>query len=264
MFANRFACSVACVLSLASGLTQACDALKPFAGQTAAPSHEQEVDQGRQAFEANCAVCHGMDASGGRGPNLRRAHIQRAPDEASLCDLIESGIPPEMPAGAFLTDVEVRSLVAYVRSLGQSAAAAVTGDAARGEQVFAANGCAACHILAGRGTAIGPELTDLGDRRSAAHVREVLLDPASRLPAEFLMVRVTTLSGQVAEGIRVNEDNYSIQLRDAAGSLRSFEKAELRSQERLKGQTPMPSFKNLQSADVQDLVAYLLAPRSKP
>ena len=78
------------------------------------------------------------------------------------------------------------------------------------------------------------------------------------------MVRVTTLSGQVAEGVRINEDNYSIQLRDAAGSLRSFEKAELRSQERLKGQTPMPSFKNLPSADVQDLVAYLLALRSKP
>lgn len=77
------------------------------------------------------------------------------------------------------------------------------------------------------------------------------------------MVRVTTLSGQVAEGIRVNEDNYTIQLRDAAGSLRSFDKADLKSQERLKGRTPMPSFKNLPSADVQDLVAYLLTPRSK-
>lgn len=264
MFSRTITCGLVLVLSFASGLAQACDALKPYAGQTAAPSHEQEVDQGRQAFEANCAVCHGMDASGGRGPNLRRAHIQRAPDEASLCDLIESGIPPEMPAGAFLTDVEVRALVAFVRSLGQSAAAGVTGDASHGEHVFATNGCSACHILAGHGTAIGPELTDLGDRRSAAYVREVLLDPASRLPAEFLMVRVTTLSGQVAEGIRVNEDNYSIQLRDASGSLRSFEKAELRSQERLKGQTPMPSFKNLPPVDVRDLVAYLLAPRSKP
>ena len=228
------------------------------------PSHEQEVDQGRQAFEGNCAVCHGMDASGGRGPNLRRARIPRAPDDASLCDLIESGIPPEMPAGAFLTDVEVRALVAFVRSLGQSAAAAVTGDAARGERIFNANGCSACHILAGRGTALGPELTDLGDRRSAAYVREVLLDPAARLPAEFIMVRVTTLSGQVVEGIRINEDNFSIQLRELSGTLRSFEKAELKSQERLKGQTPMPAFKNLPAADAQDLVAYLLAPRGNP
>jgi putative heme-binding domain-containing protein len=264
MFASKVIFGVALVLLLASGMTQACDALKPFAGQGAPPPHEQEVDQGRQAFENNCAVCHGMDASGGRGPNLRRAHIARAPDENALCDLIESGIPPEMPAGAFLTDVEVRALVAFVRSLGQTAAAGVSGDAARGEHVFAGNGCSACHILAGHGNALGPELTDLGDRRSAAYVREVLLDPAARLPAEFLMVRVTTLSGQVAEGIRVNEDNYSIQLRDASGTLRSFEKADLKSQERLRGQTPMPSFKNLPPADIQDLVAYLLAPRGNP
>jgi putative heme-binding domain-containing protein len=265
MFSHASACGVALLLSLASGLAQgACDALKPFAGQSTAPSREQEIDHGRQAFESNCAVCHGMDASGGRGPNLRRAHIARAPDDAALCELIESGIPPEMPAGAFLTDVEVRALVAFVRSLGQSAAAAIVGDPARGARVFAANACSSCHILAGQGTGLGPELTDLGDRRSAAYVREVLLDPPSRLPAEFLMVRVTTRSGEVTEGIRINEDNYSIQLKDVSGNIRSVEKAQLQSQERLKGQTPMPSFKNLKPADVQDLVAYLLAPRGNP
>jgi cytochrome c oxidase cbb3-type subunit III len=265
MFSYTSVCGVALMLSLGSGPAQgACDALKPFAGQSTAPSHEQEIDQGRRAFESNCAVCHGMDASGGRGPNLRRAHIARAPDEASLCDLIETGIPPEMPAGAFLTDVEVRALVVFVRSLGQSAAVAVSGDPARGAQVFAANGCSSCHILGGQGTGLGPELTDLGDRRSAAYVREVLLDPAARLPAEFLMLRVTTRSGEVTEGIRVNEDNFSIQLKDSSGNMRSFDKAELKSQERLRGQTLMPSFKNLSAADVQDLVAYLLAPRGNP
>jgi cytochrome c oxidase cbb3-type subunit III len=266
MFSCTSACGIAVSLLLASGLAQgACDALKPYAGQSMAPSHEQQIDQGRQAFENNCAVCHGMDASGGRGPNLRRAHIARAPDDAALCELIETGIPPEMPAGAFLTDVEVRALVAFVSSLRVSAAAAaIAGDPARGARVFAGNGCSACHILAGEGSAFGPELTDLGNRRSAAYVREVLLDPPSRLPAEFLMVRVTTKAGEVTEGIRINEDNYSIQLKDPAGNIRSFEKAELQSQERLRGRTPMPSFKNLPPADVQDLLAYLLAARAAP
>ena len=264
MFSYTSACGAVFILSLASGLAGACDALKPFAGQSTAPSHEQEIDQGRQAFEANCAVCHGMDASGGRGPNLRRAHIARAPDEASLCDLIETGIPPEMPAGAFLTDVEVRALVAFVRSLGQSSAAAISGDPKRGALVFASSGCSSCHILAGQGTGLGPELTDLGDRRSAAYVREVLLDPPARLPAEFLMVRVTTRSGEVSEGIRINEDNYTIQLKDASGSIRSFEKDQLQSQERLRGQTLMPSFKNMPPPDLQDLIAYLLAPKAAP
>lgn len=256
------ACSLAIILVLASGLAQGpCDALRPFAGQSIAPSREREVDRGRRAFENNCAVCHGIDASGGRGPNLRRAHIPRAPDDASLCELIETGIPPEMPDGSFLTDVEVRALVTYVRSLGQSAAAAVPGDPAHGALVFAENGCSSCHILAGRGDGIGPELTDLVNRRSAAYVREVLLDPASRLPAEFLMVRVTTKSGQAIEGIRINEDNYSIQLRVTSGNILSFDKTELQSEVRLEGRTPMPSFKMLPPTDFQDLVAYLLAPR---
>src|SRR5258707_11439910 len=101
-----------------------------------ATSHEQQIDQGRQAFENNCAVCHGMDASGGRGPNLRRAHIPRPPDDAALCELIESGIPPEMPARAFLTDVEVRALGAFVRSLRASPAAAIVGDPAPGARGF--------------------------------------------------------------------------------------------------------------------------------
>jgi putative heme-binding domain-containing protein len=265
VFSRTSACAIAVSLLLASGQARgACDALKPYAGQSTVPSHEQQIDEGRQAFESNCAVCHGMDASGGRGPNLRRARIARAPNDAALCELIETGIPPEMPAGAFLTDVEVRALVAFVSSLRQSAAASVAGDPAHGARVFAGNGCSSCHILAGQGSALGPELTDLSDRRSAAYVREVLLDPASRLPAEFLMVRVATKAGEVTEGIRINEDNYSIQLKDAAGNIRSFEKAELQSQERLRGRTPMPSFKNLPPADVQDLVAYLLAPKAPP
>jgi len=154
--------------------------------------------------------------------------------------------------------------VVFVSSLGQSAAPATAGDPTRGARLFESNACSSCHILAGQGRALGPELTDLGDRRSAAYVREVLLDPGSRLPAEFLVVRVTTKAGEITEGIRINEDNYSIQLKDVAGNMRSFEKAELQSQERLRGKTPMPSFKNLPPADVQDLVAYLLAPKRAP
>jgi putative heme-binding domain-containing protein len=262
-YASQWALAIA-LLAPAAPLFAACDALKPFAGGSTVYTHDQLVERGRHVFEQNCAVCHGMDASGGRGPNLRRAHIARAPDEAALCDLIETGIPPEMPDGGFMTDEDVREVVAFVRSVGRSAATAVTGDAAHGARVFAAGGCAACHILAGAGKGFGPELTDLGDRRSAAYVRQVLLDPPSRLPAEFLMLRATSRSGAAVEGIRVNEDDFSVQLKDAAGNFHSFDKAGLASLERLEGRTPMPSFAKLPPADLDDLIAFLLAPRAAP
>jgi len=178
MFSCAPAYGIAVSLLFASGLAQgACDALKPYAGESTTPSHEQQIDQGRQAFESNCAVCHGMDASGGRGPNLRRAHIARAPNDAALCELIETGIPPEMPAGAFLTDVEVRALVAFVSSLRVSAAAAIAGDPARGARIFAGNGCSSCHILAGKGNALGPQPADDLDQmrpRAGEHCNPIL------------------------------------------------------------------------------------------
>jgi putative heme-binding domain-containing protein len=256
--------SVPALMLPAPPLLAACDALRPFAGSSGAYTHDQLVERGRQVFEQNCAVCHGLDASGGRGPNLRRVHIARAPDDEALCELIETGIPPEMPDGSFLTDQDVRELVTFVRSLGESASAPLTGDPQRGARVFAASGCLSCHIFGGEGRGFGPELTDLSDRRSPSFIREVLLNPASRLPSEFLWVRLSTKAGEIVQGIRINEDNYSIQLKEADGSYRSFDKSALGSVDRLKGETPMPSFAHLSSADLQDLVAYLLTPRSVP
>jgi len=265
MFSYTYRWALMMALLLPAGpVFAACDALKPFAGGAVTHTQEQDIELGRNVFERNCAVCHGMDASGGRGPNLRRAHIARAPDDAALCELIETGIPPEMPDGGFLTDEDVRELVTFVRSLGQSATAAVSGDPSHGERVYASNGCAACHIRDGRGNGIGPELSGLGERRSATYVREVLRNPASRLPAEFLMVRITTASGERFEGIRVNEDNYSIQLKDLSGNMHSFEKATLQASERLRGRTPMPSFAHLPAEDLEDLIAFLLAPEAGP
>src|SRR2546422_4657772 len=43
---------------------------------------------------------------------------------------------------------------------------------------------------------LGPELTDIGARRSAAYIRAALLDPASALPEGFLLIRLMTKDGR--------------------------------------------------------------------
>ena len=60
------------------------------------------------------------------------------------------------------------------------------------------------------------------------------------------------------DGIRVNEDSYSIQIQDATGTFHSLWKRDLKELKKLKGETPMPSFDGiLTKTDLQDLVAYL-------
>jgi hypothetical protein len=80
----------------------------------------------------------------------------------------------------------------------------------------------------------------------------------SRNLDEFLPVRVVTRDGKEIRGARVNEDTFTIQLRDSDNELHSFRKADLRQLEKEFGKSVMPSFKDrLSAADVTDLVAYL-------
>jgi cytochrome c oxidase cbb3-type subunit III len=244
--------------------------------QNAAPS----PGAGKILFEHHCAVCHGIDGRGGRGPSLNRVRLLRAPDDASLKKLILEGIPPEMPYGFLLSEEDVANLAAYVRSLSKIQSEPLPGDPVSGARVYGKSGCATCHILAGQGFAYGPELTDVGARRSASHLQETILNPAATLPKPgaigawtiegrpifgFLLVEAVTASGDKIQGIRLNEDTFSIQIEDAAGRFHSLRKQDLKEFRKLRGETPMPSFKRvLTASELQDLVAYLAAQRGEP
>lgn len=219
---------------------------------------------GRQRFESQCAICHGLDGSGGRGPDLRRSRLDHAPDDPALRAAIANGIPPEMPAAVHLSRHELASVAAYVRSLGTAPSEPVPGDPAHGAQVYHSKGCANCHMIGGAGAGFGPELTDIGARRSAAYLRESLVSPEASVPDRFLMVEAVTTAGSTVSGIRINEDAFTIQLKDASGQFHSFRKAELKDLRKLRGKSPMPSYQDaLTPEELTDLVAYLAGLRGK-
>jgi cytochrome c oxidase cbb3-type subunit III len=222
------------------------------------------AEQGRELFESHCALCHGIGGKGSRGPSLTRLRLARAPDDAALKKLIEDGIEPEMPSSWFLAEGDVANLVQYVRSLGKIAPEPVVGDAMRGEKIYAQNKCGACHIMAGQGTGFGPELTEIGTRRSVTHLRESIVKPGAAVPEGFLMVEAKTKAGQTIRGIRANEDSFTIQIRDSTGRFHSLRKSSLAELRKLRGQSPMPSYESMASADVDDLVAYLVSRGVKP
>ncbi len=224
----------------------------------------QDLPTGKKIFESQCALCHGQTGTGGRGPSLKRPRLGKAPDDEALAMVISQGIEPEMPGAWQLNPREVLSVAAYVRSLGKLPAEALPGDAARGERIYRSKGCAGCHVVAGKGEGFGPELTDIGIRRNGAHLRQAVLRPAALLPEGFLYIEAVTREGSTVRGIRVNEDSFTIQIKDARGRFHSFAKAELQELKRLKGETPMPSFEGALSAgEVDDLVAYLASLKGK-
>lgn len=241
-------------------LTGAWSGQKP--AKTKAP--RADVAAGKRLFERHCSLCHGIDGKGGRGPALNRAHLAHAPDDEELRSVIVNGIPPNMPGAWFLQDKDVVNVAAFVRSLSKLPADKLPGNAARGAVVYAKSGCSNCHILNGAGQGYGPELTDIGERRSASFLLQVIRKPSAALPEGFLLVKATTGSGETVEGIRVNEDTFTIQIKDAGGQYHSLQKAELTELKKLRGETPMPSFEGvLSTPEMQDLVAYLALQREE-
>jgi hypothetical protein len=82
------------------------------------------------------------------------------------------------------------------------------------------------------------------------------------IPDNFLQIRVVTADGRQFTGARVNEDTFSIQIRDAAGRIQSFLKEELRELHKDWGKSPMPSYRDAFSkTELEDMVAYLVSLR---
>ena len=225
-----------------------------------------DLARGKKIFNNQCALCHGIGGAGGRGPALNQPKLQRGADNAALFKVIKQGIEgSEMPGFWQLTDREIRQVAAYVRSLGRVKPVKLSGDVARGQQLFETKGnCAACHVVRGQGGVAGPELTEIGLRRSPAYLREAVLDPDAALPDGFLVISVTAADGRRARGVRVNEDSFSVQLRDADNRFHSFRKSEITELKKEFGVSTMPSYKEAFTAtELDDLVAYLYSLRGQ-
>ena len=233
-----------------------------------------DIDGGRRLFQGMCVECHGAGGAGGDAPSLNRPKLGHAPDDKALASVIANGIPnTAMPRIRRFTESELQQLVAYVRSVGKLSQDRVLGDPQKGAALYKSLACSSCHIVAGQGGTLGPDLSDIGFMRGAAYLRDAVVAPDSSLPkgtlsvlsrgyTEYLPVRMVTRQGREIRGIRVNEDAFTIQVRDAAGMFYSLRKSDLELLDKQAGKSLMPSFASqLTAPQLTDLVAYLVSLR---
>jgi putative heme-binding domain-containing protein len=229
-----------------------------------------DLAEGEKIFKVHCARCHGIDGQGGEGSNLVRSKLKYATDDEALIELMGEGIPGTgMPAIWTLDEQQTAQVAGYVRTLGQLEAEQMPGNPGRGKDIYQkSGGCPACHIIAGHGIGIGPELTHVGDQRGLDYLRQSLTDPAATQSQtmgyqDYLTVRVKSLQSEV-EGLRVNEDAFTVQVRDVSGSIHSFRKDELIEFEKVFAHSLMPEYSAaLSDEDMDDLISYMMSLRSE-
>jgi disulfide bond formation protein DsbB len=210
--------------------------------------------------KGGCLLCHKMTDQGNtRGPDLRGVGGRAATRQPGLSAeeyLTESLVDPGayvveefataggasiMPAAdrppADLSPTEFKALLAFLQSMGGEVTVEITSEdvaaAARkrekppeptsshpGFALLTAQGCVACHDITADTRLIGPPLTKVGERLSAAEIRQSIVDPnaviaegytkglmianfADVLTAEELDQLVGYLSGEVSLAARL-------------------------------------------------------------
>jgi putative heme-binding domain-containing protein len=246
----------------------------------------EQVQAGKALYDANCGRCHNDDGAGVTGIELFR-QIRRASSDEEIARLIQNGIPgTSMPPHQFSTE-QALNVVAFMRSMvgvkpGSLPAAAAAGDAVgplppgdatRGKAVFAGKGgCLSCHRAEGQGGTSGPDLSAAGAGRGGGPFRvpadpvalaRSILDPDASIAAGYQMFQATPKGGAAVRGTLLNQDTFSVQLRDGSQNLRAFLKSDLADFGFLP--SPMPSYRGrLTAQEVSDVVSYLLTLKGQP
>lgn len=136
---------------------------------------------------------------------------------------------------------------------------AMTGDAAKGADVFRTSGtCAKCHPLTSDTRPIGPDLSEVGSKLAKEAIYVAILDPSAGISHNYESYSALTEDGQVITGLMISQTEESIVLRDAEGLDRPLARSELEGFSKLHTSL-MPSnlVEQLSTEDLVNLVEYL-------
>lgn len=244
-----------------------------------------------------CIACHSISDEGGRvGPELTRAHYLYKPEWLYVWIKNPQHAKPKtrMP-NLGVSEKQARALVAFLQNLrgideagedeDEEGGEQVTnnepseglkqivleewkpfleseGDVAAGKALFfdlegTAN-CAKCHSVKGDGGKVGPDLSLVGTSRTKEFLLESILNPKAVITVGYASVLILTKEGKFLTGIKINEDDQSLDIVDKDGKSLHVEKSLIKKFKMQKISIMPGNFKDILSKEeIQNLLAYL-------
>jgi cytochrome c oxidase cbb3-type subunit III len=234
----------------------------PSHGGNAPPAQTAELAAaGGSLFQQNCAFCHGRDAGGGEtGPDLTRSKLVTADVGGDkIGDVVLHGRTDKgMPAFPFSSD-QITQLAAFIHSQ-QTKAMALngkrkgvdvsdlqTGNVEAGKAYFnGPGGCATCHSPTG-------DLAGIASRYEGLQLEERMLYPKDVKSK----VTVTLASGEKVSGTLEYQDEFTVGLRDATGTYRSWPTSAVKVAVDSPVEAHVALFSKYTDNDIHNLMAYI-------
>ena len=140
----------------------------------------------------------------------------------------------------------------------RAASAAGGGDPDNGAIVFEDN-CSECHIIAGFGEELGPDLSAVG-ARGLKFIAGSILNPTKDITVGYETFVVVEQDGRRTVGLKTAEDDEEVEITKPSGEVVAIAKADIKEIGPDEQQSVMPDDLSeiLTVQDFQDVQAYLL------
>ncbi|WP_291372740.1 c-type cytochrome [Cyclobacterium sp.] len=167
-------------------------------------------------------------------------------------DIAASEVQPEGP-GRRWTVEEAAPMVADLSNR----------DLEKGKAMYGAALCSSCHAIGGEGGAVGPDLTQLGNRFTPKDILEATLDPSAVISDQYaaMVFVMGDKSSVVGRLIREDDDTYYVSQNPFAPEvIKEVPKDQVTSIKESEVSVMMPGLVNrLNEEELKDLMAYLVS-----
>ena len=175
--------------------------------------------------------------------------VTRKHPATEVRDLFERFLPPDQRVKRLGTVVD------------RGAILDLPANAKQGRVVFFDNPAAACkncHRIAKQGETLGPDLSQIGKKYTAAQLLDQILEPSKLMDPKYVPYLMETAEGQILTGLLEKKTDEEVWLKDARNRIHKIAAAEIELLVRQrKSLMPELLLRDLTAQQVADLVAFL-------
>lgn len=135
-----------------------------------------------------------------------------------------------------------------------------TGDPARGREIFESQNaaCSACHVVNGKGTDVGPQLSEIGTKLGKDALYQSILDPSSGISFGFEAFNIQLKNDDELFGIIISETTDELTVKTQTGVISKVKKSEIAKRQKLATSLmPVGLQLTMTTQELVDLVEFL-------